>query len=139
VFPGSGAAFQAITAGSGSVTVDVVDSHLAGLQSLTLVSATNANVTIPAFPMGTTNPVTSTFTVPNSGQPVDFTIRASARRDTVTIRAQCGTAARASSEHSPITVPDVSFWMQKQTAPSVDGLLSLVLRLMKPAEETARN
>jgi hypothetical protein len=133
VFPGGGAAFQAITAGPGSVTVDVVNSHPAGLQSLTLVSSTNANVTIPAFPQGTTGPVTATFTRLNAGQPVDFTLRASARRDAVLIRAQCG-AARASSR---TIVPNVSFWMPKQTASAVDGLLSLVFELNEPAEEIA--
>jgi hypothetical protein len=93
VFPGSQAEFEAITAGSGTVTVDVVNSGI-GLQGLTVVSASNANVTIPPFPMGTFNPVMSTFTVPNPGQPVDFTIRASVRSRAVLIRAQCPAASQ---------------------------------------------
>ena len=61
--------------------------------SYTLVSASNANVTMPAFPAGTQNPVTATFTVPGPG-PVDFTVRAALRTSAVLIRAQCGTSAR---------------------------------------------
>lgn len=92
-FPGSAAAFTSITAGPGSVTVDMVDTGI-GLQGYSVVSATNANVTIPAFAFGTTAPVTATFTRPNAGQPVDFTLRASARINAVLIRAQCSAAAR---------------------------------------------
>ncbi len=97
VFPGSLGYFQAITAGPNSVTVDTQDFG-AGLQGLTLVSAINANVTIPSFPFGTFNPVTTTFTIPNPGQPVDFTLRASARSSTVLIRAQCSAFADSGVE-----------------------------------------
>lgn len=89
VFPGSLGAFQAITPGPGSITVDVLDGGM-GLQGYTLVSAENADVTVPIFQTGTTAPVTATFTVPNPGQPVDFTLRASQRLNAVMIRAQCG-------------------------------------------------
>ena len=92
VFPGSSAAFPSVIAGSGSVTVDPANVGI-GMQSLTLVSASNAVVTIPSFPPGTYNPVTATFTVPNSGQAVDFTLRASARLSSVLIRAQCSAGA----------------------------------------------
>ena len=87
---------------------------------------------LPSFPFGTTNPVTATFTVPNPGQPVDITLRASARINAVLIRAQCGAAAARTP------VPDVSFWIPTQTAPAIDGLLSLAFRLFGE-EETARN
>ncbi len=88
VNPGSLAAFEAITAGSGTVTVDMVDTSI-GLLGLTLVNASNANVSIPAFPLGTTAPVTTTFTRPNPALPLDFTIRAGSRVNAVLIRAQC--------------------------------------------------
>jgi hypothetical protein len=137
VFPGSSSAFDAITAGPGSVTVDAASNGV-GLQSLTLVNSSNASVNIPAFPPGTTTPVTATFTIQNSGQPVDFTLRASARRQAVEIRAQCSAPSVARGAISP----DVSFWLPKQTATAIDGLLSLVSYLggeeAKP-EETARN
>jgi hypothetical protein len=143
VSPGSGAAFEAITAGPGSVTVDMVNGS-AGLQGYTVVSASNANVTIPAFPFGTTAPVTATFTVPNPGQPVDFTLRAGARVNAVLIRAQCsaGAAERDADSVSQTIIPDVSFWLPTQTAPGIDGLLSLVFQLGRAEadrEETARN
>jgi hypothetical protein len=113
-----------------------------GLQGYTVVSATNANVTIPPFPFGTTSPVTATFTVPNPAQPVDFTLRASARVNAVMIRAQCGGQTFASAASLRTSVPDVSFWMPKQTATAIDGLLSLAFRLggeEATTEETARN
>ncbi len=136
VFPGSAGAFEAITAGSGSVTVDMVNVGL-GLQSYTVVSATNANVTIPAFPFGTTAPVTATFTRINGAQPVDFTLRASARTNAVLIRAQCGVPTVASNS----VMPDVSVWMPTQTVSGIDGLLSLVFYGLGTSEpkETARN
>lgn len=89
IFPGSLATFDAIVPGPGSVTVDAVDAGI-GLQAYTLVSSGNADVTIPLFPLSTTGPVTATFTVPNAGSPVDFSLRASQRRTAVLIRAQCG-------------------------------------------------
>ncbi len=136
VFPGSAAAFEAITAGSGSVTVDMVNVGL-GLQSYTVVSSSNANVTIPAFPFGTTAPVTATFTRINGAQPVDFTLRASARSSAVLIRAQCSAGSVAASKN----MPDVSIWMPTQTASGIDGLLSLVFYGLGTSEpkETARN
>jgi hypothetical protein len=121
VFPGSQAAFQSITAGAGSITVDVVDTGI-GLQSLTLVSSTNANVSIPAFPQGTVNPVTTTFTRTNPSQPVDFTLRAGLRREAVLIRAQCGSAARAGFS---LAAPDISFWLPTV---GLNDLFSLALK-----------
>ena len=97
VFPGSLAAFTSITPGSGAVTVDPANVGI-GLQSFTLVSATNAVVNIPAFPPGTYNPVTATFTRPNSGQAVDFTLRAASRLQAVLIRAQCSAGAAPSGD-----------------------------------------
>jgi len=114
--------FDSITAGPGSVTVDIGFSSFLGLQSLTVVSATNANVTIPGFPIGTFNPVTATFTRPSSADPVDFTLRASSRVNTVLIRAQCPSAAR--SDDAARTT-GLSVWMPKQAAGSIDGLISL--------------
>ncbi|HTH36979.1 MAG TPA: hypothetical protein VL572_03395 [Pyrinomonadaceae bacterium] len=88
-----------------------------------MVSTTNANVTIPGYPPGTFNPVTATFTRPDASQPVDFTLRASSRVNTVLIRAQCPGAALGQEEPLAANIP---MWMPKQTAGSLDGLVSLV-------------
>lgn len=121
-FPGSSGVFEAITAGPGSVTVNMADAS-GGLQSITLVSSSNANVNIPAFPFGTTGPVTATFTRPNASQPIDFTLRASSRPFAVLIRAQCGAPGFAANTRTSL-VPDVSFWMRAQPAISVEVLIS---------------
>lgn len=133
VFPGSAAAFEAITAGNGSVTVDHANTGL-GLQNISLVSATNANVNIPAFPFGTTSPVTVTFTRPNPGQAVDFTIRASARVNAVLIRAQCSGSGVAKT-----LVPDVSIWLPQQASAGLDGFLGgLIFSLVADRDEVGR-
>jgi hypothetical protein len=85
------------------------------------VSASNANVNIPAFTFGTFNPATATFTVPSPGQAVDFTLRATTRFSGVLIRAQCSAPGFAANTRTSL-VPDVSFWMPAQTAIGVDGL-----------------
>jgi hypothetical protein len=116
--PGGLSQFDAITAGAGSVTVDIINLGT-GLQGFSLVSATNATVNIPAFPIGTFNPVTATFTVPNTSQPVDFTLRATTRFSGVLIRAQCGAAA---APMFSIYAPDMSFWMPDETTGEItDG------------------
>jgi hypothetical protein len=128
VFPGSAAAFEAITAGPGSVTVDLVNSGI-GLQGYTVASATNANVTIPPFPFGTTAPVTATFTRPNPSQPVDFTLRASARSSAVMIHAQCSAPATGPEQEAAfrLIVSDFSFWLPEQSARAVGEMLSAML------------
>jgi hypothetical protein len=113
--------FDAITAGSGSVTVDPINTGN-GLQGYTLISATNATVTIPAFTPGTFSPVTATFTVPNTSQPVDFTLRATSRFSGVLIRAQCGGGAKPQSGIS-LNAPDVSFWLSNNLTAGVESLL----------------
>jgi len=80
-----------------------------GLQSLGVTNAVNANVTVPSFPPGTYNPVTVTFTRTNLSQPMDFTIRAYARRQAIDIRARCGASAVAGN--GIIAMPDLSFWL----------------------------
>lgn len=120
VFPGSSAAFTSITAGPGSVTVDIVDTGI-GLQGISVVSATNANVSVPAFPFGTTSPVTTTFTRPNAGQAVDFTIRASSRINAVLIRAQCSASARPEQT----AILGLPFWFSSE---SIQGLFGPALR-----------
>jgi hypothetical protein len=115
--------FDSITAGAGSVTVDIGTGSFLGLQGLTVVSASNANVTIPAFPIGTFDPVTATFIRPNPSDPVDFTLRATSRINTVLIRAQCPGAARSEQTARTTGLP---VWMPKQTTGSLDGLISLV-------------
>ena len=132
-------AFTSITPGPGTVTVDPTDVGL-GLQGLTLVSATNANVTIPSFPFGTNLPVTATFTQPNPSQPVDFTLRASSRLHAVLIRAQCGAARPDEGPVSRAAGTGIPFWVPTQTAGSLDGLVSSVYYVFgrKEAEEAER-
>ena len=77
-----------VSSGPGSVTVDHVNAGT-GLQSLTVVSATNAVVNIPAFTPGTTAPVVVTFTPINPGLAVDFTLRAASTFHAANIRARC--------------------------------------------------
>ncbi len=93
VFPGSLSGFQAITPGLGSVTVDTVDSGV-GLQGLTVLTTSNAMLTIPPFLAGTTGSVRATFVIPNPGLPADFTIRASSRNNAVFIRGTCSQQAK---------------------------------------------
>ncbi|MDQ3748273.1 MAG: hypothetical protein M3367_04530 [Acidobacteriota bacterium] len=81
-----------VTSGAGSVTVDSVNAGT-GTQSLTLVSATNATVNIPAFPAGTYNPVVVTFTAINPALAVDFTLRAANTYHAIFVRVRCGDQA----------------------------------------------
>ncbi len=120
--PGGLSQFEAITPGAGSVTVDPVNFGN-GLQAFTVVSATNATVNIPTFPLGTFNPVTATFTVPNTSQPVDFTLRATTRFSGVLIQAQCGAAAASGFS---LRAPDMSFWLPNNATAGVESLLSFV-------------
>ncbi len=87
LFPGGIVSFG-VTSGPGSVTVDHVNAGT-GLQSLTVVSATNAIVNVPAFTPGTTAPVVVTFTPINPGLAVDFTLRAASQFHAANIRARC--------------------------------------------------
>jgi hypothetical protein len=64
-----GLASFGVASGPGLVTIDHINAGN-GLQSLTVVSVTNAVVTIPAFTPGTFNPVTVTFTAVNPALPV---------------------------------------------------------------------
>src|ERR1700730_9887491 len=77
-----------VMSGPGTVTVQHVPGGT-GLQSFTVLSATNAVVTIPAFPPGTHNPVTASFTVINPNCPVDFTLRAASTYHAIFIHAVC--------------------------------------------------
>ncbi len=91
LFPGGIPSFG-VASGPGSVTVDHVNAG-SGLQSFTVVSATNAVVNIPAFTPGTFNPVTATFTATNPNLPVDFTLRAASTFHGIFIRVRCGNQA----------------------------------------------
>jgi hypothetical protein len=117
------------------VTVDPINTGN-GLQSFSLVSASNATVNIPAFTTGTYNPVTATFTVPNTALPVDFTLRAMGRTSGVLIRAQCsGTGSRAASASLGLSAPDVSFWMADNTPAAMNSPFTTDMKL---EEETAQ-
>ncbi|MEO6654649.1 MAG: choice-of-anchor P family protein, partial [Pyrinomonadaceae bacterium] len=87
LFPGGISTFG-VTSGPGSVTVDHINSGT-GLRSFTVVSATNAIVTIPAYTPGTYDPVTATYTVVDPALPVDFTLRAASTYHAVFIRVRC--------------------------------------------------
>jgi hypothetical protein len=100
------------------VTVDPVNFGN-GLQGYSLVSATNAVVNISAFTPGTVGPVTATFTVPNTSQPVDFTLRATSRFSGVLIRAQCGGVTKPQSKFS---MTDISF-LHNNVAAGFESLL----------------
>ncbi len=78
-----------VSSGAGSVTVDHVNAGT-GLQSFTVVNATNAVVSIPPFTPGTFDPVTATYTVIDPSQPVDFTLRAASTFHAIFIRVRCG-------------------------------------------------
>jgi hypothetical protein len=88
LFPGGIVSFG-VSQGPGSVTVDHVNAGT-GLQSLTVVGApTNVVVNIPAYPAGTYNPVTLTFTAIDPALPVDFTLRAASTFHAANIRVRC--------------------------------------------------
>ncbi len=88
LFPG-GIVSLGVTSGLGLVTVDHVNSG-SGLQSLTLVGVPiNATVNIPAFTLGTYNPVAVTFTTPNPNGAVDFMLRAASTFHAINIRVRC--------------------------------------------------
>jgi len=89
LFPGGIPSFG-VASGAGSVTVDHVNAGT-GLQSLTVVSSTNATVNIPAFTPGTYAPLTATYTIINPNLPVDFTLRAASAFHGIFIRVRCST------------------------------------------------
>jgi len=78
-----------VTAGVNSATINSARSQ-SGLQSLTLVNATNAVVTVPVVTPDTTTPVTVTYTITNPNQPVDITLRATGANEIILIRLRCG-------------------------------------------------
>ena len=131
---GSLGAFTSVTAGLGTVTVDPANTK-PGLQVLVLENAANANVAIPPFPSGTYNPVTTTFTVPNTALPVDFTLRAESRRNVIRIRAQCNAATAANEQPAWRQMSQRSFWMPSVNAPAVDALISLFRFAVAPRED----
>ncbi|MBA3784812.1 MAG: hypothetical protein H0X15_04625, partial [Acidobacteria bacterium] len=54
-----------------------------------VVSATNATVSIPAFAPGTYAPVVVTFTPVNPALAVDYTLRAASAFHAINIRVRC--------------------------------------------------
>jgi len=90
LFPGGIPSFG-VSSGPNSVTVDHVNAGT-GLQSFTVVNASNVIVNIPAFTPGTFNPVTATFTLINPSLPVDFTLRVASTYHGIFIRVRCSSA-----------------------------------------------
>ena len=95
LFPGGLDSFG-VSSGPGSVTVDSVNAGT-GLQSLTVVSATNAIVVIPPFTPGTFDPVTVTFTRVDPNLALDFTLRAANTFHSIFIRVRCEAACTPST------------------------------------------
>jgi len=89
LFPGGLSSFG-VSSGTGTVTVDHVNGG-SGLQSFTVVGTpiNGVVVTIPTFTTGTYAPVTATFTRPNPGLPLDFTLRAASTFHAINIRVRC--------------------------------------------------
>ena len=66
-----------VTTGPGSVTFDATAEAISGLQSLQVVFGPgNATVNNPPITLGTTDPVTVTYTVIDSTKDADFTLQA---------------------------------------------------------------
>ncbi len=105
LFPGGIASFG-VSSGPGSVTVDPVNLGT-GLQSLTVVSSTNAVVNIPAFTPGTIAPVVVTFTRINPNLPVDFTLRAASTFHAVFVRARCNGQTQTCTPTATVTEGDL--------------------------------
>ncbi len=104
LFPGGIPSFG-VSSGPGSVTIDHVNAGT-GTQSITVVGVpTNAEVNIPAFAPGTFNPVNVTFTTPNPGLAVDFTLRAASTFHAVFIRVRC--AATTCTPTTTVTEGDL--------------------------------
>ncbi|MDQ3750371.1 MAG: hypothetical protein M3367_15360 [Acidobacteriota bacterium] len=104
LFPGGIPSFG-VSSGPGSVTIDHVNAGT-GTQSITVVGApTNAVVNIPPFTAGTFNPVNVTFTTPNPGLAVDFTLRAASQFHAVFIRVRC--AATTCTPTTTVTEGDL--------------------------------
>ncbi len=102
LFPGGFPSFG-VSSGPSSVTVDHVNAGT-GLQSLTVLGAPiNATVNIPAFTPGTFNPVVVTFSVPNTSQAVDFTLRAASTFHALNIRVRC--SAPPTPTPTPMATP----------------------------------
>lgn len=78
-----------VTSGEGTITVDPIDSGT-GLQTFTVVNATNATVNIPEFTPGTYERITATYMVINPALPIDITLRATSQYHGVIIRLRCG-------------------------------------------------
>ena len=95
LFPGGISTFG-VTSGTNSVTADSINAGT-GLQSFTLVSATNAVVNIPAFTPGTYNPVVATYTITNPNMPVDFTLRVASTFHGIFIRVRCSSSVNTFS------------------------------------------
>jgi PKD repeat protein len=85
--PGGIASFG-VSSGPGTVTIDHIDAGT-GFQALSVVSATNATVSIPAFAPGTYAPVVVTFTPVNPALAVDYTLRAASAFHAINIRVRC--------------------------------------------------
>lgn len=125
MFPGGLTAFESITAGHGSLTVDSINSGT-GLRLFTVVSSSNAVVNIPPFMFGTFDPVTATFTAIDPNLPVDITFRATNQYHGVLIRLHDG---HDQQTHSSLLLPDISFWLPNLTDRASAVLIPAIFRV----------
>ncbi len=88
MFPGGLSVFD-VDFDPGEVVIDPVDSG-SGLQTLSVVNATNADVEIPVFEPGTVEEVVINYTITDPSQPVDITLRATDAFHGIIIRLGCG-------------------------------------------------
>ena len=122
LFPGGIVSFG-VTSAPRSVIVDHVNAGT-GLQSLTVLGTpTNATVNIPAFTPGTFAAVTVTFSVPNTSQAVDFTLRAASTFHAANIRVRC--SAPPTPTPTPTPTPVATPTPTPTPPPCVPGTLTL--------------
>lgn len=138
MFPGGLNAFELIQAERNSVTV-YPSNNGTGLQSFSVISATNAVINMPIFTPGTRQPTTANFTIIDRSQPVEFTLRATNQFHGVLIKALIGTCGRllvtdgsspGSAEHFAVTPPEnitSSGTISLHTVEDLTGLQSLTV------------
>jgi hypothetical protein len=89
-----------VTGGVDSVAIDANNAGT-GLRTLTVVSAVNATVTIPAFTPGTTGVVTPTFSVTNITQAATIRLRAASLFHSVFIDLVCAAPPSSNAPENP--------------------------------------
>ena len=89
LFPGGLASFEVIASGPNEIYADPINTGT-GMQTFTVVNATNAVVTIQPFTPGTYDRIFATYTITNPALPVDITLRTTNSFHGVISRLRCG-------------------------------------------------